>query len=269
MLFLLAVATVAGLVTYKIYPRTPAVTVQGGVQRITFNGPLEPSGVDVDEKPDGHRGILLTVTLRAPAPLPQPLASERVVVAVTSDLKDACPPPAVACPSGSGARTLYYEFHQQQWSDQGGSFIEAEKFAVSQRIDIPAVEPNVAQDSQDIAASLPPVSVVYYAYAAGQPVPALTYVPNPPTVNFGERVANGQHYTWQGPVPIYAAGVDHWVYGAASSPVQALEPIQDTGIDKHVQDQNVTLVFLSGVLLGAVIAALLAAVQAAMTPGPK
>jgi hypothetical protein len=268
-LFLLLVAVITGLVTFRIYPRTPPVTAAGGIQRITLIGPLRPTSVDVDEQPDGHAGVLLDVGLRAPAPPTQSLASERIVVAVTTTLSGRCPPAALACPSGGGARTLYYQFHQQPWSDLGAGSIETDKFVVIQHMDIPGVEPNVAQDSQDIAASLPPVAVVLYAYTPGLPVPALAFATDPPSVNFGEKVAHGQRYTWEGAVPIYTQGQDRWVYSAASSPVQELDSIQDTGIDKNVQDHNSTLIFVAGVLLGVAIAALLGAVQAAITPAPK
>jgi hypothetical protein len=275
-LFLFAVAVLSGLATYKIYPRTPPVTVQGGVQRITVVGPVEPADLDINEKPNGHDGITLAVALRAPQPLQDPFPAERLVVAVTSPPSSTCPPiarsgaasgQAIACQTANGAQTLYYQFPQQPWVNVGSGAIQQYQYLVSETVTIPDVAANVAQDSQDIATSLPPVSVLHYVYTTGQPIPALTYMASPPAVDFGEQVANGEDYTWQGAVPVYTDGSDHWIYSSASSAPAALNPTLDNGTDLAVQNRNTTLIFVAGILLGIAGGALVSALQAVISRG--
>jgi hypothetical protein len=251
-LALLAVALVVGVIAFAMYPRTPAVTVQGAVQRITVVGPLQPADLDVNEAGDGHGGIQLTVALRATAPEPGRVTLERLVLAVSSSRKShPCPPQAISCPSANGARTLYYRFPRQQWTNFGVNAIEEYQYGVILTVrDIPDVAPNLAQDGQDVATSLPPVSVLRYVYTAGQGAPAPTYFPTPPMINYGEQVTNGSDYTWQGTSPVDTEGFDHWVYASAGTALAALTPTFYVGTNESVQNWNTTLVLLAGVLLG-------------------
>lgn len=270
-LILLAVALAIGVITYVIYPRTPPVTVQGAVQRITVVGPLDPSAVDVNEESNGNGGIQLTVALRSSEPLHEPVSLERLVVAVSSPASGRCPPQAIACPSSNGARTLSYRFDQQPWRRFGTEAIEEYAFGVSLTVrNIPSVAANLAQDSQDIATSLPPVSVLQYAYTPNQPVPAPSYFTSPPVVNYGERVVNGDSYTWQqGMIPVDTGGWDHWWYASASSAPEALSPTFFNGTDLAVKDWNTTLVFLAGILVGIAGWALVGAIQVAISKDPS
>jgi len=263
-LILFGVAVAIGFLTFAIYPRTPPVTVEGAVQRITVIGPLEPSSVDINEAPTAQGGIQLAVALRSAGVQSPPVSLERLVVAVSSSASGRCPPQAIACPSSNGARTLYYRFPRQSWRQFGTTAIEQYQFGVTLTVrNIPDVVANLAQDSQDIATALPPVSVLQYVYKAGARAPAPTYFTMPPVVNYGERVVNGGSYTWQqGMIPVDTGGWDHWWYPSASTAPEALSPTFYSGTDLAVKDWNTTLVFLAGILVGIAGAALVGVVQA-------
>lgn len=267
---LFGVAIAIFVVTYFLYPRTPPVTVQGGVQRITVVGPVVPSSVDVFEGPDGRGGIRLGVVLRS-ATKQSDVSSERLVVAVSSAATRGCPPQAIACPPPSGgARTLYYRFAAQTWKSYGATTVEQYEYGVSLAIkDIPEVSANLAQDDQDIATALPPVSVLQYSYRAGQPVPEPSYLETPPVVDYGQRVTNGADYTWQeGTIPVDTQGFDHWSYTSASSAAQALTSTFYVGTNLSVKDWNTTVVFLCGILVGIGGGALVGSIQAAFFERP-
>jgi hypothetical protein len=266
-LILLAVAIGIGLLTYWVYPENPPVTVQGAVQRITVVGPVVPSSVDVNEEPYGRDGIQLTVALRSAEPQKTSVSSERLVVAVSSRLKGACPPQAIACPSADGARTLTYRFAAQHWRTFGSAAVADYAYGVSLTVlNIPNVAANLAQDDQDIATSIPPVSVLHYVYSSSHPVPAPAYLANPPVVDYGERTVNGNAYTWQGgSTPVDTGGWEHWWYASASSAPEALSATFYSGSDLAVVDRNNNRTFLAGILVGIAGGALIGALQVAIS----
>jgi hypothetical protein len=262
-------ALVFGVCTYLVYPRVPTVTVGDTIQRITVVGPLPLTAIDINEESDGKNGIALAVALRASAPAPQsdPVSSERLVIAVSSPDKKGCPSGSIACPSSNGARTLYYRFKPQRWFNFGTTAIQSYQYGVFLTVHhIPEVQANLAQDDQDIVTSLPPISVLSYAYQPGQPAPAATYFPNPPVVDYAQRVVNGPDYTWQqGTTPVYTSGWDHWWFASAASATAALSPNIYTGTDLAVQNWNTTRTFFAGILVGLAGGALIGALQAAVS----
>ncbi len=172
----------------------------------------------------------------------------------------ACPPQAISCPSANGARTLYYRFPAQRWTNFGANAVEEYQYGVILTVrDIPGVAPNLVQDGQDVATSLPPVSVLRYVYRTGRGAPAPSYFATPPMVNYGEQVTDGTDYTWQGTSPVDTVGFDHWVYASAGTALAALTPTFYVGTDESVKDWNTTLVLVAGVLLGVAGGTLVAA----------
>jgi hypothetical protein len=243
------------------------MTVGKSIQRITVVGPLTPSAIDINEEADGAGGIELAVALRASAPQASSVSAERLVVAVSSLASGRCPPEALACPSSAGARTLYYRFHPQRWRPFGTNAIQEYQYGVELTVrNIPDVAANLAQDSQDIVTSLPPVSVLKYVYTPDEPAPAPSYLTDPPVVDYGQRVTNGDDYTWQqGSTPVDTGGWDHWWFASASSAPGALSPVVYTGTDLAVQNWNTTKTFVAGILVGLAGGALIGALQAVVS----
>jgi len=162
---------------------------------------------------------------------------------------------------------LTYRFGSQPWTNFGATAIQQYQYGVTLTVpDMPGTSANLAQDGQDIATSLPPVSVLQYVYTYGQTAPAPTYLADPPEVDYGERVMHGGDYTWQdGLDPVETAGWAHWFYATASSAPEALSPTFHDGTDLSVQNWNNTLTFLAGILLGVAGGALVAALQVAIS----
>ncbi len=162
-LVLFMVAVALGVTAKAVLPSSSPVFVHGAIQRITVTGDLAVSGVDLKETPlPGGTGVTLEVTLRSPEPHP-PTQLERLVVAVPDSSKhgEPCPKGALSCrPPDSGVRTVYVRFPYREWTNTGTNGASPYRFELSVRIDLPGVEANLVQDDQDVAAALPPVSVL-------------------------------------------------------------------------------------------------------------
>jgi hypothetical protein len=255
---LLGVAVAAGVAAKLILPNGGSVAVQGALQRITVEGPVTPTALDIREQAAGGGGVILSVSLRRPGPSSM-VERERLIVALPSDSSGPapCPPQANSCVTLNGARTAYFRFPSQPWVPKEHS-LESFYFAVSDTVTLPGVSPNLQQDAEHIAASLPPVSVL--ATPPGQPTQQVYSDPLP--VDFGEQATTGESYSWSEGVsaPVDVGGWETWDYLSASSALSALNPVLDSGTDLTVQNRDNTRTFLAGALLGIAGGALVAAI---------
>jgi hypothetical protein len=248
-LFILAVAF--GVTAKAVLPSSSPVFVHGAIQRITVTGNLTVSGVDLNETPlPGGTGVTLEVTLRSPQPQLR-TSLERLVIAVPDSSKsgDPCPKGALSCrPPVSGVRTIYVRFPDREWTNAGTSGASPYRFELPVRIDLPGVESNLVQDDQDVAAALPPVSVLQQT---ADSTTAPTYESSV-VVSYSQSVSNGGSYTWSDTAvaPVTIGGLEVWSYLAVTSVPAALSPQLDSGTDLAVEGHNSNAVFLAGALLG-------------------
>ncbi len=259
-LLLLGVAVAAGVASKLILPSGDSVAVRGALQRISVEGPVQPTALDITEQTaSGVDGVTLAVSLRRPSPSSS-VARERLVVALPSDSSGPapCPPEAIGCQSSDGARTAYFRFPNQAWAPRGSDSLPQYQYAVSETVTLPGVSPNLQQDAEHIAASLPPVSVL----TTSPDQPTLQAYSSPLPVDFGEQAIDGESYTWSEGVsaPVDVGGRETWDYLTASSAAGALNPVLDSGTDLTVQDRDNTSTFLAGALLGIAGGALVGAV---------
>jgi len=242
---------VLGVWAKEIFPSGAPVFVHGAIQRVTVIGPLGVTGVDLKESPmaDGA-GVTLAVTLRSPVPL-QRTSFERLVVAVpNSSLPGGkCPKGALSCqPPVSGTRTIYVRFPDIEWINTGAGGASPYRFELPVQIEIPGVASNLVQDDQDVAAALPPVSVLLQT-ANSTLAPGYE---SSVVVTYSQAVKNGGSFTWSdtATAPVTIDNLEVWSYVAVTSVPAALSPQLDSGIDLAVQSQNNNDIFLAGALVG-------------------
>ncbi len=264
-LVLFVVAVALGVTAKVVLPSSSPVFVHGAIERITVTGNLIVSAVDLKETPwpDGA-GMTLEVTLRSPQPQ-LPTALERLVLAVPDSSRkgEPCPKGALSCrPPASGVRTIYVRFPNREWTNTGTSGASPYRFALPVRIDLPGAESNLVQDDQDVAAALPPVSVLQQP--AGSTA-APTYESSV-VVSYSQSVRDGGSYTWSdtATAPVTIGALEVWSYLAVTSVPAALGPQLDSGIDLTVQGHNTNAVFLAGALLGIAGGALVGAITEAI-----
>ncbi len=259
------VAIALGVGARVVLPSSSPVFVHGAIQRITVIGNLGVSGVDLKETPlPGRTGVALEVTLRSPQPQ-LPTSLERLVVAVPDSSRsgEPCPKGALSCrPPVSGVRTIYVRFPDREWTNTGAGGALPYRFELPVRIDLPGVESNLVQDAENVAAALPPVSVLQQV---ADSTAAPTYEPSV-VVTYSQSVTDGGSYTWSDTAvsPVSIANLDVWSYVAVTSVPAALSPQLDSGIDLTVEGHNSNRVFLAGALLGIAGGALVGAVAEAI-----
>jgi len=260
-LVLFIVAVALGVTAKEVLPSSSAVFVHGAIQRITVTGNLSVSGVDLKETPlPGGKGVTLVVTLRSPQPQ-LPTRLERLVLAVPDS--SPCPKGALSCrPPVSGTRTIYVRFPDREWSNTGAKGALPYRFELPVRIDLPGVASNLVQDDQDVAAALPPVSVLQQA---ANSTTAPTYESSV-VVTYSQSMSNGGSYSWSdtATAPVTIGNLEVWSYVAVTSVPAALSPQLDSGTDLTVEAHNTNAVFLAGALLGIAGGALVGAVTEAI-----
>ena len=130
------------------------------------------------------------------------------------------------------------------------------------RIDLPGVESNLVQDDEDVAAALPPVSVLQQT---ADSTAAPTYESSV-VVSYSQSVSNGDSYTWSDTAvaPVTIGSLEVWSYLAVTSVPAAISPQLDSGTDLAVEGHNSNAVFLAGALLGIAGGALVGAVTEAI-----
>ncbi len=258
-LLLLGLAAAAGVGAKLILPSGGSVAVQGALQRITVEGPVQPTVLDITEQAaNGVDGVILSVHLGRPGPSSM-VGRERLIVALPSDSSGPapCPPEAIGCDTRNGARTAYFRFPSQAWLPRPHS-LGPYSVVVSDTVTLPEVSPNLQQDAEHIAASLPPVAVI--ETPPDQPTPQVYSDPLP--VDFGDQATDGESYSWSEGVsaPVDVGGWETWDYLSASSALGELNPVLDSGTDLTVQGRDNTSTFLAGALLGIAGGAVVAAI---------
>ena len=157
----------------------------------------------------------------------------------------------------NGARTAYFRFPSQAWVRKPNTDVSY-KFAVTDTVALPEISPNLQQDAEHIAASLPPVSVI----TAPPEQPTRQVYSGPLPVDFGEQATNGESYTWSEGVsaPVDVGGWETWDYLSTTTALGELNPMLDSGTDLTVQNRDNTSTFIAGALLGIAGGALVAAI---------
>ncbi len=268
-LFLVAIAL--GLGSYAIFPTDSPVTVHDGIQGISTTSVFTPTAVDIHEAPLGETGVRLTVRVRAASNQMPPTGDVVVVVPPQAwGARLRCPAPAAYCTiDKAGFKNAHYRLGpsstnpQDDWEDKGLDHAQY-RYLLAVHITIANVGRNFARNREYIATLLPPVivqtqpaSCVYLQPA--QCAPTSQDVP----VNYDETVSEGRNYTWNAgsTIPVYVGGAFHWIYGTSLTLATSVSPTFYSGVDLEVQDQNSTLTFLAGAMLGIAGGALVGAIQ--------
>jgi len=270
-LFLVAIALSLG--SYLIFPTDSPVTVHDGIQGISTTSVFTPTAVDIHEASLGATGVRLTIRVRAASNQIPPTGDVVVVVppqAWGSPLR--CPAPAAYCTiDKAGFKNAHYRLDpspsptnpQHDWVDMGLDRAQY-RYLREVHITIADVGRNFARNHEYIATLLPPVIAQNQAASCvnlqpAQCAPTAQDVP----VNYDETVAEGRNYTWNAgsTIPVYVGGAFHWIYGTSLTLATSVSPTFYSGVDLEVQDQNSTLTFLAGALLGIAGGALVGAIQ--------
>jgi hypothetical protein len=267
-LLLVIFCSILANVAYVLYPTLSAPPASGGVQNVTIttSSPVSRAeiGVSRGRKSDD---IKLDVTVWSNLPRAQD-ATVHLILPESALPKNArCPAQAVCGELDTGEPVATITF-PLRWRPTG--FDQSVAFGASSELDIPDIGFGVAENKEFISVARPSIAV--YSQFGN------TIRPNSSAVIlYTLHVPNVASYTWDGGATATAPIVDPneltWIYPQSQLPVDPLNenvpPILDSGVNLGVQSEDDRNLFISGILLGIVGGAFIAATQELFAGGEE